>query len=336
VGVDADRRRLVREGDHHSPPGVADLVEGLHHQVVDGPQIRRGPSGARLEAREVEQVPHQPVQPARLAQDGRHELAAICRFEREVLPGESACRGKDRHQRRAQVMAHRAEDGRLHRVAAAQRLGLERLAGKAFAVDGHAEQRGQGRQEAATGGCTALPGALEVERPHTAAGGGEWVALVSAAPHRPVRVAELDAGALHLQRPRSPLGDPVQLAADALSLEQRGRDTRKQRRLPRLPARACLQLADDDGRHEEDGEGEPVPRVRQCEGVDRREEEEVEREHARDRDRDRVGQAPEDRDRKDGEDVEHSQAEHRDVGVQERDRSGHCRDERRTREPAAQ
>ena len=54
-------------------------------------------------------------------------------------------------------------------------------------------------------------------------------------------------------------------------------------------------------------------------------EEEVEREHARDRDADGVDAPPRDRDRDDREQVEHGQAQNRDVPLEELDRA---RDER--------
>ena len=54
----------------------------------------------------------------------------------------------DRGERRAQVVRDGLDDGRLDRVAAAQRLGLERLARELLALAGDGEERGEGRQEA--------------------------------------------------------------------------------------------------------------------------------------------------------------------------------------------
>jgi hypothetical protein len=98
-------------------------------------------------------------------------------------------------------------------------------------------------------------------------------------------------------------------------------------------ARPAGELAHDDGRDDEDEEGEPVPVVLDRERVERRDEQEVEGDHAADRDGDGEDASPGDRDRDDREEVEHRQAEHRHVPLQEldrarheRERAGRCRD----------
>ena len=68
---------------------------------------------------------------------------------------------EDRHQRRAQVVADRAQDRRLDRVAPAQRLGLERLALQALAVDRDGEQRRERGQEPPPRGGARRAAALE-------------------------------------------------------------------------------------------------------------------------------------------------------------------------------
>jgi hypothetical protein len=57
--------------------------------------------------------------------------------------------------------------------------------------------------------------------------------------------------------------------------------------------------------------------------VPRRQEEEVEDEHPADRDTGRVDEPPGDRDRQDREQVEHGEAQHRDVRLEQRDDAGH-------------
>ncbi len=96
------------------------------------------------------------------------------------------------------------------------------------------------------------------------------------------------------------------------------------------------QGADDDRRHHVDEQREPVAAVGERERVHRRQEEEVEREHARDRHQDRVGDAPEERNRQDSEDVEHAEAEHRDEVVENGNRRSDDGDRERPGRDAGQ
>ncbi len=139
-----ERQVLVGEHDLDAAPGL-DAVEHLQHEVVDRPVARLRSGGAGLEPREVEEVAHDPVEPLRLAEDRLGELAAVVGIERELAVRERAGRGEDRHQRRAEVVAHRAQERRLQRVAAAQGLGLEGLRRQPLAFVGQLAQRLQGR-----------------------------------------------------------------------------------------------------------------------------------------------------------------------------------------------
>ena len=148
----------------------------------------------------------------------------------------SAGRREDRHQRRTQIVADRAQHRRLHRVAAPQRLGLERLLREPLPLGGHLSQRVEGG-----------------------------------------------------------LG------------------------LLRTASRTGCKLAHDHGRDEKDEQREPVARVLQGQRVERRQEEEVEGEHAPDRRPDAVCEPPRDGDRDDREQVEHGEAEHGHVALQQLD-----------------
>ena len=86
-----------------------------------------GCGGAGLEPREVEQVAHDPVEPDGLPEDRLGELAPVAGVERELVVGQRAGGGQDRHQWRAQVVADRAQHCRLHRVAPPERFRVERL-----------------------------------------------------------------------------------------------------------------------------------------------------------------------------------------------------------------
>jgi hypothetical protein len=229
----------------------------------------------------------------------------------------------------------RAQHRRLHRVASAKRLGLESFAGQPLPIDRNAEQRRQRRQQTSPRGRTALPRALEIDHPNRATLNGKREPL-PAAVRRHAALVELDLRALDLQGLSRLRRDPLQLGAHLPALEQRGCNLRKQRRLARLPPRTSRQFADHNRCHQEHSQREPVARIRQRERVQRRQKEEVERRHARDRDGNRVGQTPHDRHRQNGEDVEHAEAEHRHVRLQQFDCPSDRCEEGDADQPAAQ
>ena len=61
---------------------------------------------------------------------------------------EELSRSADRSERRAEVVAQRAQDRRLHGVAPAQRLGLDRLPAEPLAVGRVGEERGERAEDA--------------------------------------------------------------------------------------------------------------------------------------------------------------------------------------------
>ena len=146
-------------------------------------------------------------------------------------------------------------------------------------------------------------------------------------------ISEHDVHLVHAEGAGDVDGDAAEVVLHAHALQERRGDTCQQRRLPlallglgRPSPRSCGELADDDRRHEVDGERDPVLSVRERERIKRFEEEEVEGKHARDGDRDRVRHAPDDSDGYDGEDIKRTQAEHGRPRVEKRDRDRDDRD----------
>ena len=107
-------------------------------------------------------------------------------------------------------MADGAQQCGLDRIAAPERLGLERLARQPLAVDRHAEQRRQRRQQAAPRARAASPLPLQVDRPDATPTRPELVRVRAG-----VAVAlgpEDDGRALHLEGTGGFGRDPVELA----------------------------------------------------------------------------------------------------------------------------
>ena len=187
VGVGLHGRRLV--GECHLDPGAvrAELVESLDHEIVDHCDLDLGLSRACLQPGEIEQVPDQLVEPVRLVEDGVEQLGAVGVVERQVSLRERAGGGEDPHQRRPEIVTHRAQERRLDRVAPPQRLGLDRLAREPLAVDRDAEERGQPGSRRLRAPALPRRRAGEVDRAEAAPAGAQRVgfgilgALASAA-----------------------------------------------------------------------------------------------------------------------------------------------------------
>ena len=227
-------------------------------------------------------------------------------------------------------MRHRAQQRGLHEVAAPQRLGLERIALEAVAVDGDGEERRERRQEAVLDGGVRVGAFRRVEgADHSPV---DLERERRGASRRPVRFAELDLGARDAEHQRGAGRDLTDLFVEPAAAQQLRRELCEQRRLAlallrrgRAPPGAGGELADDDRGGEVHGEREPVRAVRQRERVHRRQVEPVEGEHARDRDDEREAEPVDDGDRQHGEHVEDAEAQHRDVRLEELD---HRRDDR--------
>ena len=137
-----------RSGDDDAL-GSGELVERLRDELVDGPQLRPRVGGARLEAREVEKVLDEPLQPSVLGANRLEERAAIVVRQRELAALEAVERLLDRRERRSQVVRDGLDHGRLDGVASPQCLGLERLPRERLALQRHAEQRREGGEQSA-------------------------------------------------------------------------------------------------------------------------------------------------------------------------------------------
>ena len=244
---------------------------------------------------------------------------------------EHAGGGRDRGQRRAQVVRHRPQQRRLDRVASPQRLRLERLLLELLAVERDREQRREPRQEPPRDPLVGRSRSRHRDRP-------ERAARPRRAGRRPRRAtgaarAERDPGVRDPEDAGSARRDPVELVGDDAAAEERRRHLGEQRRLAlpllRLAARSTRtrrELARDDRDDEVEDEHEPVLPLTEMKRVGRLEEEPVEREHARDRDRECVCEPPADRDEQNREDVQRAEGEHRDPLVEDADRSGDERD----------
>ena len=126
VGVRVQRRaargraggRSPRRARERSPCAAPD------HLVHADPVLARlNPPG--LEPAEVEQVVHQAREPPALGGDHGGELAPL--LLRQRLRAQPARGGRDRRERRAQVVRDRPQERRLHHVRAPQRLRLDHL-----------------------------------------------------------------------------------------------------------------------------------------------------------------------------------------------------------------
>ena len=84
VGVDADGRRLVGQRTSTRRAVRAELVERAGDELVELDELRLGLGGAGLEAREVEQVLDEVVEPVGGGEDRREQLGAVVVVDREV------------------------------------------------------------------------------------------------------------------------------------------------------------------------------------------------------------------------------------------------------------
>ena len=132
AGRDRARRRS-------RPPGAGTDSSAARHDLVERTPVGVRVGAARLEAREVEQVLDEPRQARALGLDHRDELAPLDFAQgRRVEP---ARRGRDRGERRAQVVRDRPQHRRLDHVAAAQGLRLDHLASSSLRRFGRPDER---------------------------------------------------------------------------------------------------------------------------------------------------------------------------------------------------
>ena len=174
------QRQRVRRDQRPQPRGH--LVDQGGRLVPAAIRLER----AALQARQVQQVAHDAVEPMRLLLDGLGEAAPRLVVPLHVALAQAAGRGQDRGQRRAQVVAHRVEQRRLHLVGAAQHLGFIGLVAQPRPIHRSPQLRRHGLQQAhlgrpevavAPGGQDHLAG-LAVRRAHRypqqPQGGNRW------------------------------------------------------------------------------------------------------------------------------------------------------------------
>ena len=232
-------------------------------------------------------------------------------------------------------MADRAQNGRLHGVAAAKRFRLEcvaltlclartGLARQPFAVERGGEERCEHRADSCCDLGIGAPRCVE-EQPTDDAIARAKLDPSLAEVGCSTRI-ELDPAMRRPKQAGGPRRDGLEARLDLDALEQERGDVSRQRRfsaallgLLRAPASASRQPAHADRRDEVHGERDPVLGVREAQRVRRRQEQPVEREHAHDRHRDRERQAPDRRHRQNGEEVENAEAENRCYGLEGED-----------------
>ena len=310
--VDVHERTVADDVDAIA---AGQVLHGLAHELVERPDLRLRLGAARLEAREVEQVADEPGEPLGVDGDRVEELAAVLVGEDERLAAQRADRRRDPGQRRAEVVRDGAEQRRLDEVAAAQRLGLERLLLEAAAVERHGEQRGQRRQEPVPHAEVRVRVGRHVERADTAALDLERDRRVRAAARRrpsstSARSIPSTAAVCSPTQPSSASSGWPPSRWPAISASSDASRSRCSASAARRRDRAASSLTTSAVTVYTASANQFVESP-QRERVRRRQEEEVEREHARDRDRQRPGDAPGDRDRQHREHVEHTEAERR-------------------------
>ncbi len=101
IRVDPDDGGDRRQRHLDAVSGMPEAAQRLDDEAVGSPDLGLGHRGAGLQAREVEQVRDQAVEPPRLAEDAVEQICSIGLVQAEVRPGEGGRRRQDRHQRRA-------------------------------------------------------------------------------------------------------------------------------------------------------------------------------------------------------------------------------------------
>ena len=276
----ATRSRLVARARRAPAPTSSSTVQSSGCGVA-------APASSRDRSR---RFADEPVEPPRLDADRLHELRAVLGVQLDAgsrgLGG-----GADRRQRRAQIVADRAEDCGLdrRRCGAAPRPRAPRRRAARGRPRPRAARREPGGTAAATVRSASRSSTVKAAR---RAGRPPSGSKALGGLGRAAR-AELDPCARDAEDVRRLGGDAAELVARARSPSSSAARPAPAapprapaaRPPPRAGARAGRELADDDRGDEVDGERDPVLGVAQRERVRRRQEEPVEGQHARDRDR---------------------------------------------------
>ena len=212
---------------------VLELVERRADDLVDRPELALRIRGAGLEPREIEQVAHHPVEASGLDHDRVDEGRPVALVELELRIGETSGSGRDRGQRRSQVVGDRPEHVRLDRIASPQRLGLECLSLELLAIDRDGEERRQCREEPPHHLAVGRPRCRRRERTDAPSVDLEGEAPCVGQRRRPV--SEGDPRVIDAENGCRSRGYSVELARDGPAAEQRGGNRRKEAR-PRARA----------------------------------------------------------------------------------------------------
>ena len=113
---------------------------------------------AAFDARQIQQISDDAIQPLRLVHDRVREIMALLGRPHHVVLQQAAGRRHDRRQRRAQIVRDSVQERPSQLVGASQNLGLVRLSAQARALDGQAQLSRHSRQQP-IGGFVELSGA---------------------------------------------------------------------------------------------------------------------------------------------------------------------------------
>ena len=330
----ARRRRGSAAGRGRSPArrcpgGSATSSTAASDDLLDRAPLRARLGGARLQARQVEQVVDQAREPLGLAGDVGHQLAVLGRATARSSPSAPAAvriavSGERRSCETARSSAvlttserRSAAVSTTSRCSASRSIAAASMASSAGTTRSRRRSRTAGSRPAGT---SSVP-----------SGGSPSTRATrrSSPSHRP----QLDRGRRQLERVGEPLRDGGQRLVEARAAQQQPRHLGGQVgllaalvRLARAHARALGQGAGDQGGDEEDGERDPVLALGDREAARGRDVEEVERERAGQRGRRAEPAAPHRGDEQHGDEVDDAEGDdRRDLGerVDQRGRRRH-------------
>ena len=234
--VDLDRVEVRGKRDRDALRSSAELAERLADERLDRPQLGFRLGRTELEAREVEEVRDQTIEAPRLGVDRGEQARAVLVAELQVGALEPVGRGSDRGQRRAQVVADRAQDRGLDRIAAPKRFGVDRPAAESLAVDRDRQQRGERSREAARELGVGL--GLHEEPAHVPVPGSQVERRLAAL--GTANRVQLDPRSRDSECLGDPIRDASELALHVLAFEQRPGDLGQERCLERAIVRLLL------------------------------------------------------------------------------------------------
>jgi hypothetical protein len=146
-------RRVERDVDHPALGRPRDPLQGRAHEVVGRVELGRDGERPAGEARQVEEVGHEAVEPVRLLLDDDGALVAR---DADVVR-----QRLDRRQRRPQVVRDGGEQRVLEQVRLAERVRVLGLGRQPHALGREGRVVGEGLEQPAAGGVEGDPGRVE-------------------------------------------------------------------------------------------------------------------------------------------------------------------------------